>query len=331
MSKSNIPAPFDIKNMYNSQVMPSTFHASNTGLSVMLQRYLMQKVLSRFKFYGIPDTWSENYFKYSIFGYGWVSVLETENFGVIPQNCQLTGFDVFYRPTTAVISNYLIPGTSNLLIDYKLPLDLNQEIVLAAARSVGESVDGICCLIQMQPNYGSAWDLVVYYADLMATALSSAQTNLQNTKFAHVFIADNKAQAESFKKAFDEIESGNAAVFMDKSLFREDGNPNWVQFCQNIKNVYVAGDIMEDVKKIEAQFDTRIGIPNVNIAKASGVSSSEVNANNAETMCLCQLWLDTIRDGLQRVNERYGLNISVELSDLEGGASDGNIEPAGTV
>ena len=59
--------------------------------------------------------------------------------------------------------------------------------------------------------------------------------------------------------------------------------------------------------------NTDIGIPNTNIAKASGVTSDEVNANNKDTSTKVTLWRDTIREGLQKVNRMFNLNLGVEL------------------
>ena len=61
------------------------------------------------------------------------------------------------------------------------------------------------------------------------------------------------------------------------------------------------------------QFDTEIGIPNVNMAKASGVTDNEVEANNVDTKSKASLWLETIREGLEKVNDMFDLNLSVKF------------------
>ena len=65
--------------------------------------------------------------------------------------------------------------------------------------------------------------------------------------------------------------------------------------------------------KIDARFCTEIGIPNVNMAKESGVTDNEVEANNIDTKTKASLWLETIRDGLDKANELFGLNMSVDF------------------
>ena len=93
----------------------------------------------------------------------------------------------------------------------------------------------------------------------------------------------------------------------------EDGSPAWDTFQNNLKQNYITKDILEDMTKIDARFCTEIGIPNVNMAKESGVTDNEVEANNIDTKTKASLWLETIRDGLDKANELFGLNMSVDF------------------
>lgn len=223
------------------------------------------------------------------FVWGFVAVIETDKFGVIPQQCSLYGYDVFYRPTNANIANPLLRG------------NLTPEI-------------GVQCeIIKMQPDFGSCWDIVTYYAGLLALATESLNTNLVNSKLAYVFACKDKVTAESFKKMYDVINQGNPAVFADKKLFDDNGDPLWTTFQNNLKQNYVAGDMLNDMLKIDARFCTEIGIPNVNLAKKSGVTDNEVEANNVDTKSKASLWLETIREGLDKVNAMFGLELSVDF------------------
>ena len=170
-----------------------------------------------------------------------------------------------------------------------------------------------CELIRMQPDYGGAWDIVSYYADLMALTSETIAVNLINSKFSYVFAAENKTAAESFKVLYDDIASGKPAVFADKKLFDNDGSPSWLQFTQNLKQNYIAGDLLEDLAKIDSRFNTEVGIPNVNIAKNSGVSEAEVMSNNVDTKSKAEIWLETLRDTTAKVNDMFGLDIKVSF------------------
>ena len=98
------PFSYQFMNAVEGTIHPSFLHIHNTSLSRFFKQYLLQDVLSVFKF-TLPDWWDADYFRYSLLGYGYVAVFKTDKFGVIPQQCNLTGYNVFYRPTKAMIAN----------------------------------------------------------------------------------------------------------------------------------------------------------------------------------------------------------------------------------
>ena len=283
----SVPMGYDNKNLYNASISPSTVHCRNTNLQFYFRRYLMQKAISVFK-WDIPDTWDKDYFLYTLYGYGYCAVINTEEFGVIPQWGALGGYNVFYRPTYVIITNPLIK-------ELKKP-------------TIG--VD--CTIIKLQPDYGSITDLVNYYADMLALCAESVGINLVNSHVAHVFPAANKATAESYKKMFDKISSGEPAVVVDKNLFSDTGEPTWTPFQANLQQEYIADNILSDMRKIEAMFDTDVGIPNANTDKKERLVTDEVNANNVETATRCELWLENLKMACERTNAMFGINVSVD-------------------
>ena len=277
---------YEFINRYNAGLSPSTVHCKNTGLVNYYMRYLIQKVISVFEFSGIPEEWALNYFQYVLICRGYIGIIDTARYGVIPQECGLSGFDVFYQPNRITVANPLL--------DFK-------ELKIGTQ----------CEVIKMQPDYGGILDLVGTYADLMALCLESAGVNLLNSKLSYVFAAGNKTQAESFKKMFDKIATGEAAVFVDKNLFNEDGSRNWDVFFQNLKQNYVTSDILNDMKTLEDQFNTAVGIPNANTQKRERLITDEVNANNVDTEAKISLWIETMRRDMKRVNDMFGLSLDV--------------------
>ena len=285
----NKPFKYDFIDMYNSHIIPSTVHSRENATTWYFKRYLIQKIISVYEFKNIPEHWSIDYFLYTLFMWGFVAIIKTDKFGVIPQQCSLYGYDVFYRPTNVNIANPLLRGN--------LTPAINKE----------------CALIKMQPDYGSCWDIISYYADLLALSTETLATNLTNSKLAYVFACEDKTTAESFKKMMDKIMSGDPAVFSDKKLFMEDGTPMWTTFSNNLKNNYIVKDILEDMTKIDARFCSDVGIPNVNMAKESGVTDNEVEANNIDTKTKATIWLETMKQGIEKTNEMFDLNISVNF------------------
>ena len=299
-----IPAMYDTKNLFNSMVSPSTVHCRNTQLQHYFRRYLMQKAISVFK-WKLPETWDADYFLYTLYGYGYCAVINTEEFGVIPQWGALGGYNVFYRPTYVIITNPLIKKMKRPTI----------------------GVD--CTIIKLQPDYGSITDLVNYYADMLALCSESIGINMINSHVSTVFPAQNKAMAESYKKMYDKIASGDPAVVVDKNLFDDTGKPVWTPFQANIKNEYIADNILADMRRIEAQFDQDIGIPTANTEKRERLIVDEVNSNNVETAIRSELWLEQIKKAVEETNAMFNTTISVDWrvnpkTDIDDGWTGGN-------
>ena len=284
---SEIPASYDVINLYNSSFSPSTVHVKNTGLQRYFRKYLLQKAISVFK-WQLPEEWDPDYFKYTLYALGYIAVLNTRSFGVICQGGALGGYNLYYRPSYIMITNPLLKET--------ITADIGSD----------------CALIKLQPDYSSIMDIVGYYADQMALASEAMGMNLVNVKTGVVFGAKDKAQAESYKKMYDKIADGDPAVFIDKNLLDDQGKPNWMPFVQNMTQQYITDKILSDLRKIEAMYDTEIGIPNANTDKAERLITDEVNANNTETATRCELWLESIRRGIDQANSMYGLQLSVD-------------------
>lgn len=281
------PVFYDYNNAVNSMISPSTMHVRDTNLAWYFRRYLLQKAIAVFK-WNLPKEWSQNYILYVLYCWGYFAVVNTDKFGVIAQACSLAGYDVFYQPTKAIISNPLLTG----ILEPKIGTQ--------------------CTLVKLQPDYGGIMDKVNFYADMLALSAETAGTNLFNSKLAYVFASGSKQDAESFKKMYDNIASGEPAQFVGKNLFNEDGSPNWTMFNQNLKQSYIAGDILEDMRKWELKFCSDLGIPNSNTEKKERLITSEVESNNVEVKLWADLALESLKKSCEEANEMFGINMSVD-------------------
>ena len=304
-------SPYDFKeiNMYNSVVSPSTVHVKNTGLSKFFKRYLLQEAMAVFDF-TLPETWDKNYFLYVLYTIGYIAVIRTSKYGVIPQHGMLGGYNVMYQPYYIVISNPLFDRS------YELTLGVQTEV------------------IKLQPDYCGLYDLVDYYGDLMALCAETAAGNVLNSKLSYVFAAANKAQAESLKKLYDNIASGEPAQFIDKNMKDDGGELPVMMLQQNVGNNFIADRVLDTMRTIRNQFLTDIGVPNVNINKASGVSAEEVNANNLEVKAKVSIWFDSIREGMDKVRKMFDLSeseLNVKWRTVDGGADNGNVDAERTI
>lgn len=288
----NPPIFYDYANASISQEQPGIIHCSDNKLMMFYARYLLKEALSVYE-WTLPETWDMNYFLYVLMCRGFISILETDKFGVIPQECGLYGYNVMYQPTHVIVANPLLRGN--------LRPQIGKE----------------CVLIKLQPDYTGILDIVFHYANMMACASESTNVNLINSKFSYVFFAENKAQAETMKKIYDNFASGSPATVTDKNMLTDDGKPKWLLFTQNVSQNYIADKNLAVMRRIKEMFCTEIGIPNTNEDKKERMLTDEVNANNIETYSKVSLWLDEMKKGCEQAKKMFGIDISVKLRDYD--------------
>lgn len=289
---------YDFLNIYNGRRSPGTIHAANTELGSYFRRYLFQKAVSVFEI-ECPETWSKDFFWYVLYGAGYVGILEVPGLGVIPQYCTYKGYNIFYQPKSFIVTNPAIKDGRTL------------------ERKLGPGGNGV--LMKLTPDYCGIVDLIGYYADLMAVSAETMGINILNSKLAYVFAAANQAAAQSFKKMVDQINAGQPAVFIDKNLFDEEGNPQWETFAQDLRNNFIAPDLLETMDKIERMFEQEIGIPNTGgTEKKERLITDEVNMNNVSTYSKAALWLENLQTGCKEVKEMFDIDISIDWRKIKG-------------
>ena len=293
------PFSYQFMNAVEGTIHPSFLHIHNTSLSRFFKQYLLQDVLSVFKF-TLPDWWDADYFRYLLLGYGYVAIFKTDKFGVIPQQCNLTGYNVFYRPTKAMIANPLIDGR-----------ELN----------IGRN----CEIIKVMPDYSGIANIVDYYGDLMALTWEGITTNILNSKLAYIGFAGNKADAETFKKMYDRIASGEPAVIARKKSASITDEDKFQLFTQNLQQNYIAPQMMESLRNIQSAFRAEIGIPDLSVQKKERLITAEATKTDIYTRAKSMLWLETMREGIEKAKARYPeismLNVEFRFP-LEGGEDD---------
>lgn len=282
---------YQINNVLNSAYVPSSVHPMQNATAGYFARYLTEKACSVFK-WKLPPTWDKDYFLFVLYLAGYVGVIDTGGkYGVIPQWGTLAGYNVFYAPQRFLYSNPLI-GTGDLVIHED------------------------CELFKLQGNYHGIYDLICYYAGKMALLAEAVEMNTTNSKLSKIFWAKDQATANTFKKAFDKISSGDPMVVIDKGLKDDDEKGkalgSWEWFNDNLKQNYLVSDMLIDLRKLENEFCTDIGIPNTNTDKRERLTTDEVNANNQETFTRAELWLERLQECCERVNKKYDLDITVE-------------------
>ena len=265
---------------------PSDVEGLNNASYLYYINWMIRKLFGLYEIVNIPDTWDRSYLYERIFLDGYVCITDTA-LGVIPLRCGISGINVFDHPTTCIIAN---PVLGNL------------------ERTIGED----CALVHLQYNYAPVWDILRRYGYMLSSCDASIAVNLLNTRVASVFGARNKAEAETYKKAFDQVTAGKPLVVTSEEIARKIGES--VVF-NRVKESYIAQDVEDLKQNIINDFLSDIGVNNANTEKRERLNSSEVSSNKQEVSAGAQCWLDTLNEGFNQANRLFGLNLSVKRRD----------------
>lgn len=286
------PLNYEQINVINGSYNPSMVKSYNNATFDFWQRSLFQRATSVLKF-TLPEEWQGNvrdFFLYCLFKYGYVAVSESAEFGKFFQPCSLAGYDFYYQPTRALIANPI----------YNADLKIHDE----------------CELIKLTPDYFGVFDIINFYAEKLATLDNAINMSLINNKFSWLVAAKNKAAAEAMKKIFDQINEGKPAVFFDRALLNDSATKSepW-QFLErkNLKESYLTTDQLKDFQTILNNFDSEIGIPTIPYEKAERMVTSEAESRTVDSTSRSIIWLECLQSSMKLVNNKYDLNLAVEL------------------
>ena len=278
---------YSISDILGSVIVPGAQHTINNPTTAYFAKYLLEKAVSIYK-WELPKTWDKDYFLYVLYVAGFVGVIDSgAKYGVVPQWGTLDGYNLYYAPYKFRYSNPIL-GDGGLVIHEE------------------------CELIKLQGNYTGIWDLILYYASKMALLSEAFEMNASNVKTSRIFFAKSKAAAETLKKLADKVQSGQIITVLDKDLLDENGKLTVEWFNDDLNKNYICDKLLIELRKLENEFCTDLGIPNSNTDKKERLITDEVNSNNTETMLRADLWLERLKECCKAVNNMFELNISVD-------------------
>lgn len=258
--------------------MPCAYIPDKGAIMAYLQRTLMRRVINVFK-WKMPDWWDKDYFLYTLYSEGFCVAIYTNEFGLIPQRCGLLGNNEYDVPSAITCAN---------------------AFVQVRWRRIGDN----CVLFRLRPDYGGMYDIVNFYAQILSEMYLALIMNLRNSKAAYILsVADNK-EAKTIRKLFEEIDSGNPRVYA-----REKVDAKMDNFTQNVRQNYIGGELMVDIRKAYNDFDNAIGIGNANTEKKERQIVDEVNANNEETLIDMEGILERLQGQCDMLNKMYGKDL----------------------
>ena len=263
---------------------PAAIKAYNNRSFWFWCRALFQRMTSVIEM-ELPDAWRgsvEDLFRWCLFQFGYVCISENDKYGLFFQPCTLSGYDFYYQPTRAIISN---PAYSAELL-------------------IGEE----CEILKLTPDYFGCFDIVEYYAEKLSTLDNAINMSLINNKFAFLWGAKNKAAGQALKKMMDLVNKGEPAVIWDMKLINDpaDKEPPFQELRRDhLKDSYLTTDQLADMQTILNNFDAEIGIPSVPYHKKERLVTDEANLRKMDATARAVTWITTLKSSLDVVKAHY--------------------------
>lgn len=263
---------------FSAQTVPKQVKGQINTTTFFWKRYLLRLVFGAFDFNNLPDGWDKDYMLMHLFMTGFFAITDTSA-GVLPLHCGVSGVNVFEHPTTVNIANVVLGNLSR-------------------------TIDVDCALVKLQYNYMGIGDVINRASDLLASGDKGIAVNLINSMATMIMFADDKTQAATMQKMYDDMTAGKPAVFVKRSTVQKSDI-----YFNNVKNNFVADDIQIVQRKIIDSFLTCIGINNANTDKRERMIRAEAESNDTEVQASVEHWLETVNHGLDVANKLYGLNL----------------------
>lgn len=314
-----IPFNYENINIAAGTHLPNTVKAYNNRTFLFWERALFQRACSTIMI-TMPEEWKKNrdLLYFCLFKYGFVCCGKDNDFGVGKwfNPCTLSGFDFYYRPVKAIVSNPYIKDPEGM--------QTSKDLI------IGEDVE----IIKLTPDYRGIWDIIFYYAEKLATCDVAINSAIINSKFAYMIGGKNKAANAVMQKMFDKINQGEPAVFFDAKLANDgmDKEEPWQFLDRKVKDSYIVTDLLRDFQTILNNFDTEVGIPTIPYEKKERMVTSEAESRQIDATSRSVIWFDTLKESFEIANKfmDFGSDgLKAELRyDLikEGGAIDGQGE-----
>lgn len=306
-----MPLNYGQINIIAGTFTPSTIKPCNNASYGYWQRSLFQRAMSVISIENLPSEWHGNikdFLYFCLFKFGYVAMFKSNRFGLSFQPCTLKGFDFYYQPTEAIISNPKLEVT----------LKIHKE----------------CEVLKICPDYMGIWDVICRYACRLSELDPAIDMSIINSKYALIMGASNKAGAKFLEKLVDKVNEGNPAVIFDNSVLlppdptsKEDIIKD---YSRNVKDYYIGTELLQDFSTILNEFDTEIGIPTLPYQKKERMVTDEALSKQSDATSRSKVWVDTMNNCFNLINPLLGTNMvavhnydmSDEITENEGGVEN---------
>lgn len=289
-----MPYEYEFINQYNGTRSPTGEFEFDLTTNYFF-RSLYQRALSVIKF-NLPKEWNKRYFKNVLFGCGYIGIVRTAKFGIIPQISNLSGYGLYLQPTKLLVAQPFVQFEGEIGAD--------------------------CEVIKLTPDYKGITDIVEHYALQLSKCCTSINVSLVNSRLSFLAYAKTKQGAETLKMILEKISSGDPAVVTDRIVKSDnmDGNESVFTTAFDPARNYITDKLLNDFTTILNQFDREIGIPVIDEKKERRIES-EVSTIISDSGTRLETWkecLDESIDNCKRVFPELEISYKTQFDFIKG-------------
>ena len=250
----------------------------------------------------IPKTVNETFLKMILYTCGKVCFLNGQLIGengeeLLALNCSRSDTpDVYYMPTKALVTN------PRLKKNYMLTPGEECEVVYLSETDK-YNLSGL---------HGGLYALIQRTATMLADNDISINTAQKNTRLVNILAADTQNTYDSIKTVISKMYEGEPTIVVKKSLVDTlQGVP--ILASQPTDNLV---QLIQTQQYIISHFYEMIGLTTHDNMKKERLITAEINDNVDLAIFNIDDMLKSIQEGLDRVNEMFGTNMSARLNPI---------------
>ena len=265
-----------------------------TGYNYWFNKLLL-RCMSIFNWNNLPESLPEREIELNILLTGHCVIFKHQG-EIVTQCTQLFNNQdsIYYYPNKAIYSNPKIKSDT-------LKIGVNAEIIYNTPLQ-----DNIFYL----PSDGGMLTFISRYARMLADIESTLNIYTVNERLVSFPTASNDNTKNSLVRFFEKLAIGRREIISDNSIVEQFRNVDVVR--TNIKDGVNDWIIARD--KILEQFYRDIGVKMYNPKKAQ-VTEDEIESNSQVLLISLKDLLKERQQGVERVNNMFGTNITVEISE----------------
>ena len=248
--------------------------------TVRLTKYYQMLALNRYKWENLPNGIESRYIEQMLYDNGECAMFDHPDLGLcILRSSSRENLNIYGEPTKLTLTGFNEHRT--VLMDECVRI-LNNDLGLPTLQNI------------------------VYYARRMAEIDDIIMQNLRQQRVPYLFATDEN-NSFSMKSLYDRMYQGEPAIFIDKEMLK--GEPENIMVIPTTAP-YLVDKLQIQKQEMERELLTFLGINNT-LEKKERLLVDETNSNNQFIKMASDIGYKQRQIACQKMNEMFGLNISV--------------------